>query len=400
MASIKIKFRPSLSADVEGTIYYQVIHGRKVRQLTSGYKIYHNEWDPCVSMVRSSTNTMRAAEICAIREQINCDVARLARIIDTFTGKGLSYTADDVIAVYERYAHEYSLFNYMRSMIATLKQRNQTRTSETYTTALNSIKKHLEDKDIMLDAITSETMHNYQSHLRANGNTPNTISFYMRILRAVYNNAVARGIIDDRHPFRGVFTGVEKTVKRALPLQIIKKIKHIDLSLCPKTDFARDMFLLSFYLRGMSFVDMAYLRKTDLNGCYISYRRRKTGQLLHIKWTDEMQAVLDKYPENPTQYLLPIITKTGVNQRRLARNVNERINRHLKRVAQLISIDIPLTMYCARHSWASAAKAKGIPVSVISQGLGHDSESTTKIYLADLDTSVVDNANALILNSL
>ena len=61
---------------------------------------------------------------------------------------------------------------------------------------------------------------------------------------------------------------------------------------------------------------------------------------------------------------------------------------------------MPLTMYVARHSWASAAKAKGIPVSVISEGMGHDSESTTQIYLASLDTSIVDSANSIILNSL
>lgn len=400
MASIKVKFRSSTVADHEGTIYYQIIHERKVRQLLSDYKVFPTEWDESRSMVKVIPGTDRTAAILSIRERIRWDVERLTKIVRCFDNKGLCYTAEDIVDEFVRYSQEYSLFNFMQSMIVVLKQRNQTRTAETYRAALNSIKKYLKDEDIMLDSITSETMLAYEAFLRAKGNTPNTISFYMRIFRAVYNNAVENDIIENRSPFRKVFTGAEKTVKRALPLRIIKRIKNMDLSLIPKTEFARDMFMLSFYLRGMSFIDMANLKKSDLEHSHVTYRRRKTGQRLIIEWTKEMQMIVDKYPNNPTEYLLPIITKNGVNQQRLARNVGESINHHLKKVAELAGVVMPLTMYCARHSWASAAKAKGIPLSVISEGMGHDSETTTQIYLASLETSVVDKANALILKSL
>ena len=400
MASIKVKFRPSTVADHEGTIYYQIIHERKVRQLLSDYKVFPSEWDECRSMVTTTHKSERKSLILSIRERIRWDIERLVKIDRKLDANGLSYTADDVIDEFNRYAKEYSLFNFMQSMIVTLKQRNQLRTAETYKAALNSFKKFRKNEDIMLDAITSDMMLSYESHLKHKGNTPNTISFYMRILRAVYNNAVDNEIIENRYPFRKVFTGAEKTTKRALNLPTIKKIKNLDLSLSPKTDFARDMFMMSFYLRGMSFIDMAYLRKTDLENGRVTYRRRKTGQQLTIEWAKEMQMILDKYPENPTQYLLPIITKEEGNQRRHSRNVNESINHHLKKVAEQVGVLSPLTMYCARHSWATAAKAKGIPLSVISEGMGHDSEATTQIYLASLETSVVDKANALILKSL
>lgn len=400
MASIKVKFRPSTVADHEGTIYYQIIHERKVRQLLSDYKVFPSEWDECRSMVTTTHKSERKSLILSIRERIRWDIERLVKIDRKLDANGLSYTADDVIDEFNRYAKEYSLFNFMQSMIVTLKQRNQLRTAETYKAALNSFKKFRKNEDIMLDAITSDMMLSYESHLKHKGNTPNTISFYMRILRAVYNNAVDNEIIENRNPFRKVFTGAEKTIKRALNLSTIKKIKNLDLSLSPKTDFARDMFMMSFYLRGMSFIDMAYLRKSDLDNGRVIYRRRKTGQQLTIEWTKEMQMILDKYPENSTLYLLPIISKEEGNQRRHARNVNESINHHLKKVAEKVGVLSPLTMYCARHSWASAAKAKGIPLSVISEGMGHDSEATTQIYLASLETSVVDKANALILKSL
>ena len=400
MASIKVKFRPSTVADHEGTIYYQIIHDRKPRQLLTDYHVFPSEWDVNRATVVTTQKSNRKSFVLSIRERIRWDVERLTKIIRKLDNNGLTYTADDVIDEFNRYANEYSLFNFMESIIIKLKQNGKIRTSETYTVTLNSFKKFREDEDIMLDCLNSEIMEAYEAWHQQRGVSPNTISFYTRILRAVYNRAVENEIIENRNPFRHVYTGVDKTVKRALPLSIIKKIKALDLSLTPALDFARDMFIVSFMLRGMSFIDMAYLRKSDLSNGYVTYRRRKTGQLLTIEWTKEMQMMLDKYPENSTDYLLPIIKNTGTNERYTYRNVGYNINPNLKTIAKKVGITIPLTLYVARHSWASVAKAKGIPLSVISEGMGHDSEATTQIYLASLDTSIVDKANSLILKSL
>lgn len=274
------------------------------------------------------------------------------------------------------------------------------RTSETYTSALHSFRNFRHGEDIMLDSITTELMEAYEAWHHRRGVTPNTVSFYMRILRAVYNRAVDEGVIENRNPFRKVYTGIDKTVKRALPLAVIRKIRALDLSEVPAVEYARDMFMMSFYLRGMSFIDMAFLRKADLRDGYVTYRRRKTGQLLRVRWTAEMQAILDKYPANESGYLLPIIRRPGLNERCAYRNMAYNINHNLKRVAAMVGVTLPLTLYEARHSWASAAKAKGIPLAVISEGIGHDSEATTQIYLDSLSTSVVDKANSLILRSL
>ena len=169
----------------------------------------------------------------------------------------------------------------------------------------------------------------------------------------------------------------------------------------PHLDYARDMFLFSFYTRGMSFIDMAYLKKSDLKNGILTYRRRKTGQQLTIKWEKCMEEIVNKYEgRSAMQYLLPIITNSFANERVQYMNALSRVNVTLKEVARLVDLQIPLTMYCARHGWASVAKSKNIPLSVISEGMGHDSEETTRIYLASLDTSVVDRANSLILKDL
>lgn len=400
MASVKVKFRPSTVADREGAIFYQVIHERATKHILTDYHIFPDEWNAKTAKVIVGKRSNRQSVIFTIKELIKWDLERLHRLISGLEKKGNSYTTDDVIDEFKRYEQECSIFNFMELQIVKLKQKGKSRTAETYVSTLNSFKKFRNNEDIMMDALTSDIMEDYEAFLQKRGNIPNTISFYMRILRAVYNRAVEQELIEQRNPFRRVYTGVDKTQKRALPMSVIKKIHALDLGLNPALDYARDMFMMSFFLRGMSFIDMAFLRKTDLQNGSITYRRRKTNQKLTIGWTREMQTLLDKYPENPTQYILPIIQKEGIDERLRYRSAGYNINRSLKTIAKLVNVNIPLTLYCARHSWASAAKAKGIPLSVISEGMGHDSETTTQIYLASLETSVVDDANSLILSDL
>jgi len=289
----------------------------------------------------------------------------------------------------------------MRNVIAGLKDIGKIRTSETYTSALNSFRKFRNNEDIAFDDIDSDVMIAYEAYLKACGVSPNSSSFYIRNLRAVYNRAVEKGLTSQRFPFKHVYTGIEKTTKRAVSLKIIKQIKDMDLSHNPASDFARDMFLFSFYTRGMSFVDMAYLQKKNLNSGVLSYRRRKTGQQLYVKWERCMQEIVDKYDTSGTDYLLPILNTNNLLQaRKQYIYALHKVNRYLKKIGEIFNLSIVLTLYVARHSWATIARSKNVPVSVISEAMGHDSETTTRIYLASLDTNAVDNANSLILESL
>lgn len=382
MTSIKVKFRPSADAEREGAIYYQIIHDRKVRQCSTPYRAFPKEWQT------------------RFREETRRDVERLTRIVRRMESRGTVLSADDIVEEFKLYRSRYSLFRFMESVIMNLKECGKIRTAETYTATLQSFSRFRRGRDIMLDEITPDLIQAYEAYLRVRGAVPNTTSFYMRILRAVYNRAVESEAIEQRNPFRHVYTGTERTVKRAIPIAAISRIKNLELPRGSKMDFARDMFMLSFYLRGMSFVDMAFLRKKDRADNHVTYRRRKTGQRLDIAWTKEMQSIVEKYPPNPTQYLLPILTNPLSDERIAYRNRASCINRQLKTIARMTNLKIPLTLYCARHSWASAARTKGIPVSIISEGMGHDSEATTQIYLASLETSVIDRANALIIRSV
>ncbi|MFI3324306.1 MAG: site-specific integrase [Rikenellaceae bacterium] len=275
-------------------------------------------------------------------------------------------------------------------------------TSYNYSATFNSFFRFRGGEDLIFDNLTSELMEEYEAFLKSEKISMNSSSFYMRILRAVYNKAVDKGITEQQHPFKRVYTGIEKTMKRALPLKEIKRIKELDLGATPTMASARDLFMLSFYTRGMSFVDMVHLRKSDIKNGILSYRRRKTGQLLHIKWEACMQAIVNRYYIEDSIYLLPVMHEIvgAPNEHNRYKSKLCKVNNNLKKIAERIKLTVPLTMYVARHSWASAARAKNIPISVISEGMGHDSETTTQIYLASLDTSVVDKANSVILKAL
>ena len=401
MASVKVKFRPSTIGDKEGTLYYQVIHNRVVRQIYTDYKLFASEWDchsEAVNLHLISSKDERNNYLLSISSRIRWDKDRLNKIIYTLSQSG-TFVADDIVVRFLN-RQEQSFNDYICLQIARLKRLGKIRTSETYTAALRSFSGFMNDKEVLFDQLNADLIAEYEAYLKGRGNSPNTVSFYIRILKAVYNRAVEDGLTEQRHPFKSVYTGVEKTLKRAISLNDLKHIKGLDLSLKPNLDFARDMFLFCFYTRGMSFIDMAYLRKKDLQNGILSYRRRKTGQQLFIKWERCMQEIVDKYPINETEYLLPIITKRDEDYRKQYTNELHRVNHLLKKIGKQLDLPILLTMYVGRHSWASIAKSRNVPISVISEGMGHDSENTTQIYLASLDTSVVDKANKKILDLL
>lgn len=295
---------------------------------------------------------------------------------------------------------KHSLKSFTLQVIDDLKNADKTRTSETYKSALGSFLQFNRNTDLSFEAIDSELMQRYQLWLQKRGVVDNTISFYMRILRAIYNRAVERGITTDKRPFAKVYTGVAKTIKRAISLNDIRHIKHLDLKGNISLEYARDIFMLSFYLRGMSFIDMAYLKKSDLRRGYLTYRRRKTGQKLTIQWTREMQEIIDRYQKKNNPFLLPILTEEGSRSRSQYRNKSYNINYNLKRISNIAGIEREITLYVARHSWASIAHNQGVPISVISQGMGHDSEATTRIYLSTIDAEEVDRANRHLIHQL
>lgn len=292
-----------------------------------------------------------------------------------------------------------TLFTYMQQVIDRLSRLGKHKLASNYRCSLSSFRRFRADVDLLFSDLTDDMMVDYEAWLRCSGICKNTSSCYIRNLRATYNRAVKESIVTQCYPFRQVYTGIDKTMKRAISLSDLKRIKELDLSSSPCQERARDFFLFSFYTRGMSFVDIAYIQKSDLNHGILIYRRRKTDQLLSIKWENKMQQIVSKYDTKESSYLLPIIRHPN-NAYQEYRNASRQINVHLRKIGEQLHLPIPLTMYVARHTWANVARHKNISTSVISEAMGHNSEETTRIYLSSLDTTCIDKANKLILNSI
>lgn len=399
--TIKIKFRPSTIEGREGSVYYKVTRGKKTKNIRTRYRLYPEEWDKRRGKILiPHTDMERARYLRGLEKEMEEDIRRLESAVASLLERHGPYTVDDVVAEYVRLGVRPRFGNFMREVIAGLEQAGKARTAEAYRSAYNSFLRFAGWKDVVLEKMDSNVTVAYEEWLKREGVRMNTVSFYMRILRAVYNRAVEKGMTAQRFPFRRVYTGIGKTTKRAVSLQAVRQLKALDLPADSSKALARDLFLFSFYTRGMSFVDMAFLKKTDLTGGVLTYRRQKTGQRMLVRWEACMQEIVDRYEEPASPYLLPVIRRAGQNERKQYTTARHRVDRILKRLGEGLGLDIPLTLYCARHTWASVAKSKNVPLSLISEGLGHESEATTRIYLTSLETSFLDEANSLVIKSI
>lgn len=285
-----------------------------------------------------------------------------------------------------------------------------------YRCASHSLRRFLQTRqkhDITIRKLSPILMSDYQNWLWASGVSRNTSSSYMRSLQAIHSKAAAMGIATG-NPFQGIYRGIAKTTKRAIRADDIRLIYTLDLPhtlrrqgrdlnnyhtrlLLHRLQFARDIFC--FCARGLPFVDLAYLRQTDIRHGHICYARRKTRQPLEVKIEPLMQDIINRYATPHTPYIFPIITDP---QRAYAqyRYGLQRYNKSLKLLSDLLQKDLHLTSYVSRHSWATTALYNHVPISVISQAMGHDSERTTAIYLKSLESTQIDQANHTLLTTL
>ena len=397
--SFKVKFRASTVEGKEGSVYYQVIHNRTVRQIRTAYRLFTSEWDSEAGKVITHQGTEeRISVLKSVAEGIRCDMQRLRQVADTLAASPSGYTADEVVAAFHARRTDASLQNFMQQCIAKLIRMGRTGTANGYKSTLNSFMRFRKGQDIMLNAIDSDVIQLYEAHLRLTNVARNSSSFYMRNLRTVYNMAIEQQLTPQRTPFAHVYTGIDKTVKRALSISQIRQLKNADLTDNPAQALARDMFMFSFYTRGMALADMANLTTANLRNGYLVYRRQKPRQELYVKWEPCMQEIVDRYPRQ-SPFLLPLI-KSEEDKRDQYKLTQQRVNHNLKKLSERLGLPHPLTMSMARHSWASIANSKDIALSVIGEGLGYNSENATRIYLAQIDTSQVDRANKKILNEL
>ncbi len=396
MATIKVKVRPSSIKDKPGTVYYQVTHRRIIRQITTDIHIRLEDWDQANEHIKPASKDMSM-----MQNRIDGDVFILQHIIKGLDDNCVPYSAMDIVKRYKSSDSHILVLDFMREQIDRLQKANRFGTASNYEKTMRSFSAFLMGANLPFSAMTEQLIADYNVYLVHRGVVRNSISFYMRILRAVYNRAVKLHLTIQTYPFQDVYTGIDRTRKRAVDEPVISRLFRLDLQSHASLELARDLFIFSYCTRGMAFVDMAYLRKTDIRNGNICYARHKTKQQLSIRIEANIQQIIDRYADTSSVYVFPILkTKDSANafsQYKIALN---NYNRQLSRLSEMLNLQFGLSSYTARHSWATAARNHNIPISVISAGMGHSSERTTQIYLTTLENSIIDSANQIIIECI
>ena len=278
---------------------------------------------------------------------------------------------------------------FMKQVARGLQMEGNFGTAHVYRSSLNAIIAYCGKEDFTFYEVSPEWLKGFEVHLRSRGCSWNTVSTYLRTFRAVYNRAVdLRKAPYVPHLFRSVYTGTRADHKRALGEEDIKKV-FARLSQAfvgsPSLRKAQELFILMFLLRGLPFVDLAYLRKSDLRDNVITYRRRKTGRTLSVTLTAEAMILVKRYMnrDSSSPYLFSLLkSREGTPEAyREYQSALRRFNNDLKSLSRKLRISSSVTSYTLRHSWATTAKYRGVPIEMISESLGHKSIKTTQIYL-------------------
>jgi integrase len=400
MTTVKVKLNQSRAlCDGRYPLVFQIIHRRRKRLLYSPYHLYEESFDVNHGWV-VNRRSRRVPDISKINAYISANLLELQQIIESLENRPEDYSVSDIVQLYRFGQDRRFVVPYMRQLVGIIEQEGRTGTASAYRSTLNCLIHYIgQNETLSFEDISVRWLNDLVSYLHSRDLKQNTVNFYLRILRAVYNRAWKEEVPGAHFisPFRKIRIGTVRTAKRAVSKECIIQIAKERGNNDKNIDLARDLFLFSFYSRGMPFVDMAFLKYSDITGNVIRYTRHKTGQPLNIMMEQPLRQLIEKY-RNEGEYVLPILKSGSKTLYKQYQNALRRYNRHLGCLSSKLHLKTPLTSYVPRHSWATIAHSSGIPVSVISEGLGHSSEKITYAYLAALDPSIINAANRRIMN--
>ena len=402
MATIKLKFRPSSVQEAEGTLYYQVIHKRKVKWISTEHHIYADEWDENTETIVVAAGRERKGALALMQCKIDWAFKQWQTILDRMERSHKEYTAEELCEAFCKEQTYKTVFMFLQEQVAKKEQMKRQGTARTYGNAYRRFKAFREDVDLTFDELTPDMIACYEAWLIDKRLKQNSIRCYLRTLNTLLCKAVEEGLLSNTNLFSHVRLSYVKTTKRAISEKELKVIANLQLPENSTMALARDIFMFSFYMRGMPFVDIAYLRKSDLRNGMWTYCRRKTNQCLMVEWEKAQQKILDRYAHQMVgcSYLFPIITKEDGTEYQQYQRMQININRALKKIGEMAELKMPLTTYVARHTWASVARDMNIPIAVISEGMGHNSIRTTQVYLNSIDMSRINDANKRIIKRI
>ena len=426
--TFKFHLRPSSKGeDVEGKLFIRIICKRRYKNLPTVYSVFPTEWNLVSGrVILPPTGSPRFAHLSHIDACMREDLSKLRMIISLFETK-TDYTVDDVLCAFRGSTENDDLLSYTEHVSNQLLVEGRIRTARAYRSAAKSLIKFNGGASLRMGDICAGLLNGYQESLVREGLYPNTVSFYMRNIRAIYNRSIHDGIIRGREdkPFAKVYTGVSPTVKRALNKDEMNQLADLELVLAGRMEDYKEAinemknspvssntrlslerrydhairlyeslmyFMFCFHARGMSYVDLAYLRKNEVREGKIIYTRKKSKQQLQVKVTESMQQILDYFMKKDTgsPYVFPIVDPRRGSERSQYEAGLRVQNNRLHTLACMAGLNKKVTTHVSRHSWATIAKYEMVSIPMISEALGHTNIKTTITYLDSFENSRMD----------
>lgn len=401
MASIRIILRNKATKEGMFPIVMRIVKNRKSKLISLGLECLKKDWDEENNQFKKTHPNQLQRNRLLLKHK-----DRALKIIDEFLMDEIDFTLDQFEEKFRGIEpNKMTVLEFWNEIISDLtksgKVGNAKALNETKTSLFNFHKKN----NLMFKEITPAFLEKYEVYLRENNNTDGGVAFKMRELRSIYNRAIKKNVIDEKYyPFKTYKVSKLKVgnIKKALTREEIRLIENFDDTLYPNLSEAKRIFLFSYYCRGMNYFDIMMLKWSNISGDRINYIRSKTKGKFNISILKPVQEILDFYKDtlSTTDYVFPILlskdlTATQIQNRKHKKL--QRFNSDLKKIAEIVGIDKPLSSYVARHSYATNLKQLGVSTDIVSQSMGHTNVAITTAYLKDFEDDVIDKENEKLL---
>lgn len=401
MATIKIVIRDNQNKEGLCPIVLRITKERKVKIISLGMNCHKSNWDDKTSQFKKSMpNHIQKNLILSNLKQ------KAWMIIDQFNIDDIDFTLNQFEEKFRgKEQSKITVLEFWAETVNDLKIAGRIGNARAHQDTKNSFFKFCKNQKILFKEITVELLDKYETHLRATGSNDGGIGVRMRELRALFNSAIKKGIVGEKYyPFKvyKVSKLKGKGFKKALSRAEVKMIENLDETKYPHLIEAKHLFVFSYYTRGMNFYDVMKLTWDRIIDDKIIYTRSKTKGRFIIKILKPVQDILDFYKNinTSTNFVFPILLKEELTPLQIENRKTKKIkkfNSDLKKIAQVLGIDKPLTSYVARHSFATNLKQLGVSTDIISQSMGHQNIGITSAYLKDFENDVIDDANEKLL---
>lgn len=375
-------------------IIFRLSHHRKTLAISTGFAVPPEYWNEKKREVKRTYKGV--SSVPRLNNMLTKKKTEFRDGINLFEENGQleSLSITELKRILTKTTKKISFFEYTQQLIDEMEEANRFGNARAYKSVMGALKNFHGKKSLRFEEVNYSFLKKFETAHLKKGNSLNGLSTYMRTIRAIYNKAIHKEIVSaDRYPFRKYKIKTQPTAKRAISKDKIKRILDLELKSDSPVFHARNYFLCSYLMNGISFIDMAFLRMRNIIDGRIKYRRQKTARPYDIKITQQLSSILDYYlrGKGKEDFIFPIVRREDLQDQYYdVQWERKRYNKRLKEIAELCDIEEKLTSYVSRHSMATNLILNDVPINALSKMLGHSKLQTTEIYIKNLPTHIMD----------